>query len=146
MPFSVAKGDCSKSNYASGRLEHQTYHKKIFGERRRIETAVLNRLLREFEGFDAIAFPEDYRDEDLVLHAWMWDGFGHVDPVKEANAQATRLANRTTTLADECAREGRDYELVLRQIARECKLAKELGLPAPADWGGPGENEDQQEE
>ena len=28
------------------------------------------------------------------------DGHEHVDPAKEANAQATRLANNTTTLAD----------------------------------------------
>ena len=80
----------------------------------------------------------------------MWDGFEHVDPVKEANAQATRLANRTTTLAEECAREGKDYEFVLRQIAREAALAAELGLIAPAAAapaaGNADENDDQQEE
>ena len=37
-------------------------------------------------------------------HQWFWDGHEHVDPAKEANAQATRLANHTTTLADEYAR------------------------------------------
>ena len=131
MPFAIAKGDCSKSNYASGRLDHQVYHKKIFGERKRIEKNILNRLLKQFEVFDAIAYPADYENENFILHAWMWDGFEHVDPVKEANAQATRLANRTTTLADECAREGKDYELVLRQIAREAQLAAELGLTSP---------------
>ena len=131
MPFAIAKGDCSKSNYASGRLDHQVYHKKIFGERKRIEKNILNRLLKQFEVFDATAYPADYENENFILHAWMWDGFEHVDPVKEANAQATRLANRTTTLADECAREGKDYELVLRQIAREAQLAAELGLTSP---------------
>lgn len=129
MPFAIAKGDCSKSNYASGRLDHQIYHRKIYGERARIEHVILNRLLTEFESYDRIAFAEDYKDETLICHSWMWDGFDHVDPVKEANAQATRLANKTTTLAEECAREGKDYEFVLRQIAREYALAAELGLP-----------------
>ena len=65
----------------------------------------------------------------------MWDGFGHVDPVKEANAQSIRLSNHTTTLAEECAREGKDYEMVLHQLAREFKLAKKLGLPVSIQPG-----------
>ena len=52
--------------------------------------------------------------------------------MKEATAQAIRLANRTTTLADECAREGKDYELVLNQIAIETQMAMERGIQAPA--------------
>ena len=39
-------------------------------------------------------------------HQWFWDGQEHVDPAKEANAQATRLENHTTTLAYEYARQG----------------------------------------
>lgn len=131
MPFAVAKGDCSKSNYASGRLDHQTYHKRIIGERNRIEKKILNRLLKVFESIDAVAYPEDYKT-DTIVHSWMWDNWEHVDPVKEATAQAIRLANRTTTLADECAREGKDYELVLNQIAIETQMAMERGIQAPA--------------
>jgi capsid protein len=52
----------------------------------------------------------------------------HVDPAKEANAQATRLASHTTTLASEYAKEGKDWETELRQRAKEVALMKELGL------------------
>ena len=52
----------------------------------------------------------------------------HVDPAKEANAQATRLSNHTTTLAYEYARQGRDWENELKQRAREASLLKQLGL------------------
>lgn len=142
MPFAIAKGDCSKSNYASGRLDHQAYHKKIFGERARIEQKILNRILAEFEKVDQIAYPADYKAEN-VSHKWMWDGFGHVDPVKEANAQSIRLANRTTTLAEECAREGKDYEVVLRQIAKEVALAHDLGLTVSND-NSPVDNESEE--
>ena len=48
--------------------------------------------------------------------------------IKEANAQATRLANHTTTLANEYARQGRDWEAELRQRAKERQLMEELGL------------------
>jgi len=61
-------------------------------------------------------------------HQWFWDGQEHVDPAKEASAQATRLANHTTTLAHEYARQGRDWEDALRQRAKEIALMQELGL------------------
>ena len=62
-------------------------------------------------------------------HTWFWDGFPHVDPSKEAAAQEKRLANNTTTLAAECAKDGRDYMSVLHQRAKELKLMKQLGIP-----------------
>jgi len=61
-------------------------------------------------------------------HQWFWDGHEHVDPAKEASAQATRLASHTTTLATEYARQGRDWESELRQRAKETALMAELGL------------------
>jgi capsid protein len=51
-----------------------------------------------------------------------------VDPAKEANAQATRLTSHTTTLANEYAKQGRDWEAELRQRAKEVELMDELGL------------------
>jgi capsid protein len=51
-----------------------------------------------------------------------------VDPAKEANAQATRLASHTTTLADEYAKRGQDWETQLRQRAKEIALMSQLGL------------------
>ena len=59
---------------------------------------------------------------------WFWDGQEHVDPAKEASAQEKRLASKTTTLAAEYARQGKDWETELRQIAKERKLMKELGI------------------
>ena len=58
-------------------------------------------------------------------------GQEHVDPLKEANAQATRLSNHTTTLAYEYARQGRDWEDALIQRAKELALMSKLGLALP---------------
>jgi len=63
-----------------------------------------------------------------VPHQWFWDGHEHVDPLKEANAQAKRLETGATTLAIEYARVGLDWEEQLRQRAKEVALMKELGL------------------
>ena len=80
---------------------------------------------------------EDFLPQELRIrgaefpHQWFWDGAEHVDPAKEANAQATRLDNMTTNLANEYARQGKDWETELKQIAKERELLNELGLNGP---------------
>jgi len=141
MPFNVACGNSSGYNYASGRLDHQTYYKSIRVDQDHMGIVVLDRILRAWLD-EAILVSEllplwmrtiAFRDLD---HQWFWDGQEHVDPAKEANAQATRLQNHTTTLAYEFARQGRDWESELRQRAKEMNLMQQLGLglaqPQPA--------------
>ena len=82
-----------------------------------------------------------------LAHQWFWDGQEHVDPAKEATAQATRLQNHTTTLAYEYARQGRDWETELRQRAKEVALIQKLGLTtAPAPASAPQDDESDKEE
>jgi lambda family phage portal protein len=136
MPFNVAAGNSSGYNYASGRLDHQTYFKAIRVEQVHLEAVVLDRVLAAW--FDEAALIPGLLPDDLGPfvhwpHQWFWDGHEHVDPAKEATAQATRLANLTTTLADEYARRGLDWEAQLRQRAKELALVAALGLtPAQA--------------
>ena len=60
----------------------------------------------------------------------------------------TRLTNHTTTLATEYAKQGRDWEVELRQRAREVSLMNELGLgavaTAPAAEPAPERQEDEE--
>lgn len=135
MPFNVAAGNSSGYNYASGRLDHQTYFKSIRVEQTQLETVVLDRILAAW--FDEAVLipgllPADAGPIAQWPHQWFWDGHEHVDPAKEATAQATRLANHTTTLAHEYARQGRDWEEALRQRAKELSLMKDLGLSPAA--------------
>jgi lambda family phage portal protein len=153
MPFNVAAGNSSGYNYASGRLDHQVYFKSIRVEQHQMQLAVLDRILKAWLNEAVLVeglLPQSLRTiaRTLPEHAWFWDGVEHVDPAKEANAQATRLANHTTTLAVEFARQGRDWEQELRQRAKELALMNELGLalatapaaaPAP---NAPAENTD----
>ena len=142
MPYNIAACNSSGYNYASGRLDHQTYFKSIRVEQSHIETVVLDRILTAWlaeavrvfglpDFAKASASAEASADKSSGIdasHQWFWDGHEHVDPAKEANAQATRLANHTTTLATEYARVGLDWETELRQRAKEATLMKELGL------------------
>ena len=142
--YGTVAGNFSGFNYASGRLDNQVYQKAILVDRTVWENEVLDRILdawlREWSLVTGIPLPED------KSHEWFWDAFQHVDPTKEANAQAQRLKNMTTTLADEYAKEGKDYVKKLRQIAKERKLMKELGIldvfeAAPKSGDG-GDDED----
>jgi len=140
MPFNVAAGNSSGYNYASGRLDHQTYYKSIRVDQAFMAEKVLDRVLAAWlweyalEAGGQFVFDSVGSMSGRVLpdHQWFWDGMEHVDPAKEASAQETRLKNHTTTLAHEYARQGKDWEAELRQRARERNLMLELGLPEPS--------------
>jgi capsid protein len=109
MPFNVAAGNSSGYNYASGRLDHQTYFKSIRIDQAHMARTVLARILAEWFGEAKLIeslVPPRVRALEALPHQWFWDGNEHVDPAKEATAQATRLTNHTTTLASEYARHG----------------------------------------
>jgi capsid protein len=129
LPYNIAACNSSSYNYASGRMDHQTYHKSIRVEQAHLGQVVLDRIfaawIEEAQWLDEFAFLRDLPD---LPHQWFFDGNEHVDPAKEANAQSTRLASHTTTLAAEYARQGKDWETELRQRAKETQLMKELGL------------------
>lgn len=131
MPFNVAAGNSSSYNYASGRLDHQTYFKSLRIDQSRLELVVLDRILAAWLDEAVLVgdlLPADQGPFVNWPHQWFWDGHEHVDPAKEANAQATRLASFTTTLADEYARRGQDWETQLRQRAKELALMQQLGM------------------
>lgn len=150
MPFNVAAGNSSGYNYSSGRLDHQTYYRSIGCEQALMERTLLDRIFAAWLNEAVLVeglVPQSFRGLRIPKHQWFWDGSEHVDPAKEANAQATRLTNMTTSLATEYAREGKDWRQELKQIAAERKLLDELGLPlpgaaAPAAAGAPEEEPD----
>lgn len=128
IPFNVAIGNSSGYNYASGRLDHQTYFKNIRIIQHRLGIEVLDRL---FDAWlqEAALLPEfSYLRNVKTDHTWIFDGWEHVDPGKEAKAQETRLNNHTTTLSEEYAKKGKDWEVELEQIAKEKAKMRELGI------------------
>ncbi len=151
MPFNLAAGNSSGYNYASGRLDHQAFFKAIRIDQAYLADVVLDRILKAWlneavliEGY----LPQSVRTLDFdAAHQWFWDGFEHVDPAKEASAQATRLQSNTTTLAAEYAKGGLDWENELRQRAREVALMRELGLTtAQSAPLSPSNNDDKEDE
>ena len=140
VPLTIALGDSSDSNYASGRLEIQNYVRHIRIERDDLERFMDRIFDMWLEEAELIFGLLPMRPAGPVKCAWIWDGFEHVDPAKEATAQETRLRTNLTTYADEWAKQGADWEEKFQQIAKEKALMAELGLTiadAAPQQGGP---------
>jgi len=127
MPFNVAAGNSADYNYASGRLDHQVYHRSIHVDRNDINEVVMDHLWRQWlneasliEGY----LPQELRamNADLIPHAWYWDGFKHVDPDKESKGEERNLRTGALTIPDLHAERGQDWE------EQQEKQAAALGL------------------
>jgi len=149
MPFNIAAGDSSSYNYSSGRLDHQTYFRAIEIDRKQFEIDCLDRLfaawLSEYLGESSGIHPRDI-DTSRYPHEWRWDGYEHVDPLKEANANETMLRTGQVCLPDLIAKQGGDWEVLQAKAAAAFGLSIEdyrarladavLGGKAPAAFPG----------
>jgi lambda family phage portal protein len=152
LPYNVAALDSSSYNFASGRLDFQTAatHQKIM--RDDLERKMLDRLLEAWVNEATLAgyMPQGVPAFSEWDWSWQWDGKEHVDPKKEADAAETRLRNHTTTLAAEYAKQGKQWDVELRQRAAEVALMDELGLfvdfTPEVNYGGALDENDEPEE
>ncbi|MCC5809869.1 MAG: phage portal protein [Ectothiorhodospiraceae bacterium] len=136
IPYEVLLKDFSKTNYSSARaalLEAWRYFK---GRQRWLKDHWL-RPVYELWMDEAIArrrlgrvtTPEYRADRYAYSRArWVFAGRGWVDPVKEAQAARIRMDLGISTLEDECAEQGTDWEEQLKQRARERRRMQEEGL------------------
>ena len=126
MPYNVAAGNSSGYNYASGRLDHQTYDRMIEIERHDIASTILNRVYAEWlEEYATRHSLTQAERAEAESHEWHFAGRGHVDPSKEASADDTRLRNKTLTHAAYYALQGKDWKREQDQWMRE-RIAAEV--------------------
>lgn len=150
MPYAVAAGDASGHNYASGRLDYQIWHRSQDTTRDHLAVGPLDQIFYAWIGEAIRVLPQLFAGLPPVIDwdwDWLWKPREHVDPAKEAQAQATRLANRTETLANALAAKGEwDWEGHLRQLAAEQQLMDELGLTRATPESQQEQQPDEEEE
>lgn len=150
IPYNVAAGNSSDFNFASGRLDHQAYHRMISIIRAEYEADVLDRIFDEWLNYFFTKY-QTTNSDSVVDYRWHWKGFDHIDPKKAADADTVNLSNGTTTMAELCARQGFDYLDLIKQRTEERKIVWELenklGLPHSElkDVAAPQENTENQE-
>ena len=79
--------------------------------------------------------PDFYENKRAYSRSrWIGPGRGWVDPVKEAQAARLRREGRLSSLEQECAEQGQDWEDILEQVALE---NAPRGRTGPDDRPGP---------
>jgi len=142
FPYSVLSWDFSDASWSSLRQEileaqrqwrsEQAWFSRTFCQPV-WELALENAYLRgEFEA------PEFYRYRAAYCRCrWIPPGWQWVDPAKEVLAIQKALALNLTTLADEAANRGKDWEEVIEQRGREIRRENEAGVAPVAPVAKP---------
>lgn len=137
MPYEVLAKDFSKTNYSSARAAlneawkvFRTYRQWLVrGLCDPVWAMVIEESYLLGRWTEPPGAPEFYSAPHLYLDArWVGPSRGYVDPEKEIGAILQRVAGGVSTLADEAAEQGGDWEAILEQRARETRRAEALGV------------------
>jgi lambda family phage portal protein len=134
MPYELLLKDFSKTNYSSARAALLEAWRYFHGRRRWLTDYWLRPIyelwLEEAVNAGRIEAPDFYANRYAYTRArFIFGGRGWVDPTKEAQAAVMRMDGMISTLEQECAEQGLDYEEVLDQIALENEMRSKRGLP-----------------
>jgi lambda family phage portal protein len=141
MPYEIVAKDFSKTNYSSARAALlEAWRVFRFYQKWLVDLycqPVWEMVLEEafLRGYLNISMDVNdfYANLPALTRArWIPPKRGHVDPVKEMNANIKGLDNDVLTLADIVADDGGDWETVLEQRAREKEKKQEI-MPAVND-------------
>lgn len=78
---------------------------------------------------------------------WMGASMGHVDPLKEVNAAAARIANNITTQEQEASEyNGNDWAANIRQRKREVEAMRDMGITQEAEQAKPANIDDEEDD
>lgn len=119
MPYNVAACDSSGYNYASGRLDHQTYFGSLDIERLDADDLLLDPLFELW--FDEAAAINGWVNiPDMIPpHVWDWPKHPVADVKAEAQANDTKLRNGSMSLSRQYAEAGLDFEDEVEQMAKD---------------------------
>lgn len=141
-PLNVVSGNSSQYNFSSGRLDHVPYQHGLLVDREDFRLIVQDPVFvawYEEAVFVAGQIPRELPPIDEWEWTWHFDGFGTIDPVKEATADDIRLTNGTASYADVLGKDGKDWQAHMDQLAREKKYAAANGLAWPGDKNAGGD-------
>lgn len=133
IPYNLAAGDSSGYNYASGRLDHQSYFRRTSIDRVQYGL-VLDRIfaewLREVSLVNGL-LPLKLANPRVAKHRWGWDAAPHVDPSKEAAAVAMLWQLGLTTDDEYLLSRNINPVEHFSRMQTQLERRKSLGLPLP---------------
>jgi lambda family phage portal protein len=144
LPYELLVKDFSKTNYSSARAALLEGRRMFLGWRKwfagKFCQPIWELVLEEAYLKGLFPAPRFYQNKtEYCRAAWIGGAWGWVDPIKEVDSDKKAIDYAFTTLADVCAAQGRDWEEVAEQRAREQSRLEDLGLMVP-EGTGPEEN------
>jgi lambda family phage portal protein len=126
MPGLLVRQDASGHNYSSARFDFQPYIRGLTVVQgwlaARVLTPIVLRILTEAR----LARLLSGRPKRVSVR-YTWPKPAQIDELKHANAVDVRLRNRTMTLSDALAEDGRDVETHIAQMTRDDELLEAAG-------------------
>jgi len=124
LPYELILKDFSKTNYSSARAALLEGRRVFIRWRKwmadKFCQPIWELVLEEAFLRGTFAAPDFYRFKHEYCRAlWVGGSWGWVDPVKEVQASRLAIDYGLSTLAEESAAQGRDWEETLDQIERE---------------------------
>jgi len=144
MPFNKASGNSSGYNFASGRLDHQTYFEFVDIERSNLETLFLDRVFLWWINeavFIPGEIPAGIGPIDQLDYTWRWPKHQHIDPQKQAAADLQLWNGGLLTDEEYQLENGRDPEEHYASLERQYKRRAAIGAPLPGFQQGAGNQE-----
>lgn len=124
VPRNIISGDSSGYNYASGRLDHQSFQQRIEEERCDCEMEVLQAILYAFAKEWSLVrqLPSDNLVDECT---WTWPGFPHVDPDKVSKQRERDLLSGALGFGELYAESGRDWETARKRNAEDLLMSED---------------------
>ena len=125
IPYNLAACDSSSYNYASGRLDHQTYFSGLDIEREDGNDLVLDPLFDRWwplavKTFGWVSDPDNPPD-----HIWDWPKHPVADIKSESSANDQKLRNGTASPSSIYSECGQDFEDALAEMATDYGITPE---------------------
>ena len=128
MPYTLAAGTGKDANFSSFKGDMaNVWAPEVSVERDRITWAIVERVWQWF--LEAAVFVPGLlagmpRIEE-INHQWTWPPLPELDATEAANAAATRLATGQSTMSDEHARRGKEWEMEAIRAAADFGVSVE---------------------
>ena len=144
-----------ESNYTAARAALLDFWRTVRVYRTRFNTSfnqpVYEQWLSEAVAAGRIDAPGFFDDPAVRLAwcgcSWMGASMGHVDPLKEVNAAATRIANNITTQEQEASEyNGNDWAANVRQRRKEINALNDLDMAVEGGTSNDYDEEDDDEQ
>ncbi len=124
MPLNKIKCNSASYNYASGRLDHQTYYGQLDVEREDCNDEVLDPLFDTWFDMAVVRYGWLGGNPDSIsqyarAHLWDWPAHSVADIQTEATANKTKLGTGELTLSQLYAEQGRDFEDEVETMAKD---------------------------